>query len=309
MTKFGFTLQLEEYSIDLVLKTAKIIEELGLHAVFVNDHYMKYSSNNIPETFLTLTAIALQTKRLKIGTAVTPIPLRPAPQLAKIIATLDYISKGRFLFGVGIGWYQPEFEGYGSEFLPLKQRALKTIEGIRLMKRMWTENEVNFKSRYYNIKGNVLLPKPIQTPYPPILVGSKSKRMCRFAARECDGWIPSNLPANDYEGMMNWIIDEAEKHDKDRDDLTFVYITRILTGPHMDEVLKYMTKEQVQQTSLAHPIIGPPEACVEKLQEYVSIGVDLILLRLHHIANTSLIKEQRQRQQITFIRDKIISQL
>jgi len=144
MTSFGFNLQLEEYSIDLALKTARLIEDLGLGAVFVNDHYMKRSANNIPDAFLMLTAMALKTKRIKIGIAVTPVPFRSAPQTAKIVSTLDNISKGRFLFGVGAGWNQAEFEGYGVEFLPPRERVSKTIEGIRLMKRMWTEDEVKF---------------------------------------------------------------------------------------------------------------------------------------------------------------------
>lgn len=203
MTSFGFNLQLEEYSIDLVLKTAKLIENLGLHAVFVNDHYMKRSNNNIPDAFLTLTAIALQTKHVKIGTAVTPIPFRSAPQTAKVVSTLDNISKGRFIFGVGAGWNQAEFEGYGSEFLPPKERVSKTLEGIKLMKKMWIEDKVTFQGKYYHIKDAILLPKPIQKPHPPILVGSKSPRMRRFAAKEGDGWIPSHLSPKDYENMMN----------------------------------------------------------------------------------------------------------
>lgn len=163
MAKFGFNLQLEEYPIDLALETAKLSENLGLYALFVNDHYMKPQDNNIPEAFLMLTAIAIQTKRLKIGTAVTPIPFRPAPQTAKVVATLDNISKGRFLFGIGAGWNQTEFEGYGSEFLPPKERVSKTIEGIRLMKRMWTEDEITFQGRYCQVKGAALLPKPVQS--------------------------------------------------------------------------------------------------------------------------------------------------
>jgi len=308
MTKFGFNLQLEEYPIDLVLKTAKLTENLGLHAVFVNDHYMKRSGNNIPDAFLTLTAIALLTKRIKIGTAVTPIPFRSAPQTAKVVSTLDNISKGRLVFGVGAGWNQAEFEGYGSKFLPPGERVSKTIEGIRLMKKMWIDDEVTFQGRYYHIKGAVLLPKPIQKPNPPIWIGSRSPRMRRFAAREGDGWIPSNLSPMDYKEMMNGIIDEAERRGRCRDDLTFVHFTKILTGSHMNEVLRSMSKDQISRIRERY-IVGPPDACVEKLRNYVDIGVDLILLRLHHVAETSVVKEERHRQQITFIYNEILSQL
>jgi len=308
MASFGLNLQLEEYSIELALKTAKLVEDLGLDAVFVNDHYMKRSRNNIQDAFLMLTAMALKTKRIKIGTAVTPIPFRSAPQTAKVVSTLDNISKGRFVFGVGAGWNQAEFEGYGVEFLPARERVSKTIEGINLMKRMWTEDAVTFQGRYYHIKDAVLLPKTFQKPHPPILIGSRSPRMCRFAARAGDGWIPGHLSSESYKDIMDEIVDKAEKRGRRRNDLTFVHFTRILTGPHMDEVLKSVSKDQISRIRERY-IVGPPEACVEKLQRYLDIGIDLILLRLHHIAQTSFAEPKKHRQQITFIYNEILSQL
>jgi alkanesulfonate monooxygenase SsuD/methylene tetrahydromethanopterin reductase-like flavin-dependent oxidoreductase (luciferase family) len=172
--RFGINLQLEEYSIDLALKTAQLADDLGIHAVFVNDHYMKPQGSNSPDAFLMLTTMALQTKRVLLGTAVTPIPFRSAPQTAKIVSTLDNISRGRFILGVGAGWNQAEFEGYGATFVPANERVSKTLEGIRLMKRLWTEEEVTFHGGYYNTKGTLLLPKPLQRPHPPILIGSRS---------------------------------------------------------------------------------------------------------------------------------------
>ncbi len=306
--KFGINLQLEEYPIDLALRTAQLAEELGIHAVFVNDHYMKPSGNNVPDAFLTLAAMAVQTKRIQLGTAVTPIPFRSVPQTAKVVSTLDNISNGRFIFGVGAGWNKAEFEGYGSAFLPPKDRVSQTFEGIRLMKRMWSEDEVTFEGKYNRVNRAVLEPKPIQKPCPPILVGSRSERMCRFAARECNGWIPGHLSPKEYEDKMNKIIEEAEKHGRARHDFTFVHFTRILTGPHMDEALALMSKDHISKEKERF-VVGSPEFCVEKLHEYVDKGVDMILLRLHQVARTSFVKEEKHRQQITYIRDKILSQL
>ena len=308
MVKFGINLQLEEYPVDLALKTAQLAENLKLDAIFVNDHYMKPSGNNVPDAFLILTAMAMQTKRIRLGTAVTPIPFRSAPQTAKVVSTLDNISNGRFIFGVGAGWNQMEFEGYGLEFPPPKERVSKTFEGIRLMKKMWTEDEVTFEGKYNHVKRAVLLPKPVQKPHPPILVGSRSKRMCRFAAKECNGWIPGHLSPEDYRDKMNEIIEEAEKHGRRRSDFTFVHFTRILTGSHMDEVLKLMPNDQVSQGRERY-LAGSPRSCLEKLQEYVDIGVDMILLRLQQVAQTSLENEEKHRQHIELIRDEILSKL
>jgi probable F420-dependent oxidoreductase len=311
--KFGFNLQLDEYSLDLTMKTAELTEELGLHAIFVNDHYMKPPSENVPRTrildaFLTLTAIACKTSRVKLGTAVTPIPFRSAPQTAKVVATLDNIAGGRFLFGVGAGWHRAEFAGYGAEFLPPGGRVSQTLEGIRLMKRMWTEEQVTFHGRYYQVEDAVLQPKPIQTPHPPILIGSTSKRMCRFAAREGDGWIPGHLPPAAYDATRRRIVDEAERCGRRRGDLTFVHCIRILTGPHMDYVLTRLSAEQIARIRERH-LLGPPETCVERIREYLDLDIDLMLLRLHHVAHTPFAETTNHRQQITFIHDEILSQI
>jgi alkanesulfonate monooxygenase len=308
MVKFGINLQLEEYPVDLALKAARQAERLKLDAVFVNDHYMKPSGNSVPEAFLILTAIAVQTKRIKLGTAVTPIPFRSAPQTAKVVSTLDNISKGRFMFGVGAGWNQAEFEGYGKEFLSPKERVSETFEGIRLMKRMWTQDEVTFKGKYNNVKRAVLLPKPVQKPHPPILVGSRSERMCRFASKECNGWIPGHLSPTDYKNKMNEIVKEAEKHGKHRSDFTFVHFTRILTGPHMDEVLKLKLKDRMSRGE-GRFLVGSLKFCREKLQKYVDVGVDMILLRIEQVARTSLENEAKHHQHIELIRDEILSEL
>jgi len=308
MVKFGINLQLEEYPIDLAFKTAQLAEKLGLHAIFVNDHYMKPSGNSVPDAFLVLTAMAVQTKRIQLGTAVTPIPFRPAPQTAKIVSTLDNISNGRFIFGIGAGWNQAEFEGYGIRFPPPKERVSQTFEGIKLMKRLWTEDEVTFEGKYNNVKSAVLLPKPKQKPHPRILVGSRSRRMCRFAARECNGWIPGHLSPKDYENKMNEIVEEAEKHGRHRSDFMFVHFTRILTGIHMDEVLKLAPKDQVSQ-SRERFLVGSARTCVEKLREYVDIGVDMILLRFHQIAGTSFAKEEKHGQLVTYVYDEVLSKL
>jgi probable F420-dependent oxidoreductase len=311
--KFGLNLQLDEYSLDLAVKTATLTEELGCHAVFVNDHYMKPPSENVPRTripdaFLTLTAIACKTSRVKLGTAVTPIPFRPAPQTAKGVATLDNIAGGRVLFGVGAGWHRAEFAGYGVEFLPPGARVSQTLEGIRLMKRMWTQDHVTFHGRYYRVEDAVLQPKPIQQPHPPILIGSTAPRMCRFAAREGDGWIPGHLPPAKYDALMRRIVDEAERCGRRRGDLLFAHCVRLLTGPHMDFVLDHLSADQIARIRERH-LIGPPEICVERIREYLDLGVDLMLLRLHHIAQTPFAEESKHLQQLTFIRDEILSQI
>jgi alkanesulfonate monooxygenase SsuD/methylene tetrahydromethanopterin reductase-like flavin-dependent oxidoreductase (luciferase family) len=211
MAQYGFNLQLEGFSKDQMFKAAKLVEDLGLDAVFVNDHYMKPVGNYCSDAFLTLTGISFNTKHVKIGTAVSPISFRQAPITAKIVSTLDNICEGRLIFGVGIGWNKAEFEAYGVKFLPYKERVAKTIEGIRLMKKMWMGDNVTFKGKYYYVKNAVLQPKPIQKPHPPLIIGSNAPKMRKFVACEADGWIPAKLTPKKFGIYMDEILANAEK--------------------------------------------------------------------------------------------------
>lgn len=301
MVKFGITLPLQKYSFELASNIAQYCEELGLFAMFVNDHYMR-GRNNIPDAYLTLAAIAARTKRIRIGTAVTPIPFRPVPILAKMVATLDNISKGRFIFGVGAGWIQSEFEGYGVEFPPPGERVSKTIEGLTLMKKMWTEDEVTFKGRYYHVKGNILLPKPVQKPHPPILIGSWSPRMCRAIARLGDGWLHPRGRGHrieEYRKIMEQIMNRAVRSGRTRDEFTFAHTTRYVLTESKQEDLKKLSIESIDREF----VIGSAEECVEELQKYVDSDTDMILFSLApDIINHA-------QEQISLFRDKVMSQL
>jgi len=142
-------------------------------------------NNSTLETWITLSYLAGKTEQIRLGTLVTPIPFRPPSILAKMLSTLDILSKGRVVFGVGAGWSQPEFEGY-SEWNQPKIRVDKTEEGLELMIKLWTQKEVTFKGKYYQAKAAVLEPKPVQKPYPQLLFGGRGDRMLKMAGRYAD---------------------------------------------------------------------------------------------------------------------------
>jgi len=120
-----------------------------------------------------------------LGTLVTPIPFRPPGMMAKMVATLDVISSGRAILGVGAGWSKTEFDGY-SEWNDPEIRVDKTEEGVQLILKLWQEPTVNFEGKFYEAKGAVLEPKPTQKPHPPLLFGGVGKRMLRLAGRYGD---------------------------------------------------------------------------------------------------------------------------
>ena len=183
-----------------MMEAVTLADELGFWGAVIPDHYMwgeDRGGNSSLESWVALTYLAAKTQRLKLGTLVTPIPFRPPGILAKMVSTLDVVSSGRAILGVGAGWSQTEFEGY-SEWNDARTRVDKTDEGTRLILRLWQDQKVDFAGKYYHAKGAVLDPKPVQKPYPPLLFGGAGPRMLRLAGRYGDicflpRWVPMPL--------------------------------------------------------------------------------------------------------------------
>ena len=190
-------------------------EEEGFSTFLVWDHYMLPQSSRTFEAWLLLSAISSLTSTMRIGTCVTPLPFRHPAQLAKIVATLDYLSKGRVLLGVGAGWHKPEFDGY-SEWRSAGERVSMVEEGIRIVRELWSKGHIrDFKGHYYTIHDAVLDPRPVQRPGPPVLFGTVGARMSRLAARYGDGWIPTLISHDEYRLGWSRIVDMASAYGRD----------------------------------------------------------------------------------------------
>ena len=163
-------------------------DRLGFYGFLMSDHYMWQTRNPVDVTtldsWITLTYLAAKTEQIRLGTQFTPIPFRPPAIFAKMLSTLDILSNGRVVLGVGAGWSQAEFEGY-SEWSEPKVRVDKAEEGLKLILKLWTEDEVTFNGKYYHAKRAVLEPKPVQRPYPTLFISGRprSNRMLRFAGK------------------------------------------------------------------------------------------------------------------------------
>jgi alkanesulfonate monooxygenase SsuD/methylene tetrahydromethanopterin reductase-like flavin-dependent oxidoreductase (luciferase family) len=185
-------------------------DRLGFDGAVIPDHYMwgetewlkRPDSNSTLESWITLTYLAAKTTNIRLGTLVTPIPFRSPSMLAKMISTLDVLSKGRVIVGVGAGWSQVEFEGY-SEWNEPKVRVDKTKEGLELMIKLWTQKKVTFEGKYYGAKGAVLDPHPLQKPYPPLLFGGRGDRMLQLAGHYADiCYVPQFHPGANPEDYL-----------------------------------------------------------------------------------------------------------
>ncbi len=243
MMKFflgGLSNLFTEYT--LIEKAVKEADTLGFYGALMPDHYMwgqlewsqRSDMNTTLETWIALSYIAGKTEKIKLGTLVTPIPFRPPGLMAKMVSTLDIISKGRVVLGVGAGWSQVEFEGY-SEWNEPKVRVDKTIEGLELMIRLWTQDEVSFKGGFYQAKKAVLEPKPVQKPYPPLLFGGRKRRMLRLAGKHGDIiFIPQFGESEPYAEMKKVVVTAAKKAKREKK-IAFMAGPLYTMGPYNSE--------------------------------------------------------------------------
>jgi len=177
----------------LIEEAVPVADKLGFWGAVMPDHYMWgepfgrgiEQPDSTLDTWVALSYLAAKTNKVKLGTLVTPIPFRHPGILAKMVSTLDLLSSGRTVLGVGAGWSQVEFEGY-SEWNDSKTRVDKTEEGVRLILKLWQEKRVDFHGKYYKTNGAILEPKPVQKPHPPLLFGGQGTRMLRLAGRYGD---------------------------------------------------------------------------------------------------------------------------
>lgn len=185
-------------------KAARLAEEAGLDSFLVWDHYMLPHTNRTLEAYTLLAYLAGKTEKIKLGTCVTPLPFRHPAVLAKIVSTLDVLSGGRVIVGVGAGWHRPEFEGY-SRWGSDAERVERTEEALKIMINLWTRSSVSFEGKHYRIHGAVLEPKPVQKPYPPLWFGTAGRRMLGLAVKYGSGWIPVDVPPPEYREIRDWL--------------------------------------------------------------------------------------------------------
>jgi alkanesulfonate monooxygenase SsuD/methylene tetrahydromethanopterin reductase-like flavin-dependent oxidoreductase (luciferase family) len=196
-----------------ILESGCLADSLGLDFFLVTDHYITPVSDSSVDAWAMLAALAAKTERITLGTCVTPIPFRPPQILAKVVATVDQISRGRAVLGVGAGWHKPEFDAYSS-WDEDKIRVAKTVEGIKLMTKLWTSTEpFDFEGKYYTSRGAILNPKPVHQPHPPLWFGGRGEYLLKkVAAKYGEAWLPPvpGMSEEEYARILSLVHGEGK---------------------------------------------------------------------------------------------------
>ena len=181
-------------------------EELGLDGVFVPDHILakpattQHYGGHWPDPFSLLAYLAGRTQRIRLGASVIVLPYRNALVVAKAAATVDQVSRGRFIFGVGVGWDEAEFVDLR---LPFRERGRVSDDAIRAIRAAWSADVPEYRGQYVSYSGATFSPRPVQQPHPPIWVGGAPGAVSAPAVRRCaelgDAWHPLGLSLDDIE--------------------------------------------------------------------------------------------------------------
>jgi probable F420-dependent oxidoreductase len=240
-------------------------EALGLDSVWVHDHVFnvghvreRIGSRPYYEPLTLLSYVAARTSRVRLGTSVLVLPYHHPVRLAKAAATLDVLSGGRLILGVGVGAIEQEMQAMGTSF---KERGAFSDEAIEIMRALWTDDEPRFEGRYARFAGMPFSPKPVQSPSIPIVVGGTSRAAIRRAARLGDGWQPLGLSPGALREGMATLREEAQAHGRDATDIPVSLAMtlgpgrpgRATLGTDQDEVAR-------------------------KAQAYADLGVDALLV-------------------------------
>jgi probable F420-dependent oxidoreductase len=184
--KFGLYLPTGDFA--RARKVAERAEKQGFYSLSINDHLYSPMGERDPqlECFSTLSAIAGITSRIRLAPAVVAMSFRNPALLAKTASTLDCISNGRLIMGLGSGWQRTEYDAHGFPYPSTAERLDQLEEGINVLKAMWTQDEPAYQGRYFTIKNAYNRPRPVQKPYPPLMLGGSGKRLLEIAGRHAD---------------------------------------------------------------------------------------------------------------------------
>jgi len=260
------------------VEVAKLAEDLGLDSLWVYDHF-----HNVPvpahetmfECWTTMAAISQVTSRIKLGQMVGCAPYRTPSLLAKITSNIDVMSGGRLIWGIGAGWYEHEFKGYGYPFLKASDRIGVLRETVEIVQAMWRDPDVSYDGKYFQLQGAQCDPKPVQQPHPQILIGGGGEQLTlRVVARLAD--------ASNFGGKLPEFKHKTEvlqQHCKDvgRD---YDEIQKTMSG----EIFIRETEEELRAAGskslwglpfdewVEGSLVGTPEQVVERIQAYIDLG-------------------------------------
>ena len=253
-------------------------DRLGFDSAWIYDH-LQFTYGPTLECWTVLAALTEATDRIRIGPLVTCNMFRYPSLLAKMAATVDAISNGRLNFGIGACWHETEAAAYGIPFPKGGIRVDMLDEALTIIKKLWTGEEVTYKGKHYSVDKAVCLPRPVQKPHPPILVGGGGDKMLRLIAKHADAWNSGFVAPEGFKEEIMRLEKACKEVGRDRDTIENTFQSRVIIARDDESARK--RAEEWREERGGKPddwdwkslIKGSPETCAETVKAYVDVGV------------------------------------
>ena len=288
--------------IDEVVAEAQLAESCGFHSCFFGEHHQD-KDGFLPSPLIVATAVAARTRTLHVGTSVILLPLHHPVHLAEDVITLDLVSKGRLVLGVGIGYQPADFRAFA---VPMDDRLARFEESVEILRLCWAGETFSFRGKHYELDDVRVTPRPFQKAGPPLWIGASVPAAARRAGRIADGFVGTPSTGMENATALATIYKEAAREAgrpaqviQMRD--AWVAATRAeadaVYGPHVMAAYRYYWENKLAEFRSIAPdtpftlenlapdrlILGDPETCVrEFLRWQAATGADYFLLRLRH---------------------------
>ncbi len=286
--RFGVQTWTEAATFGELIETWSLIDKLQFDTAWVYDHFIPVldrPSAPCLESWTLLSALALNTRRVRLGVLVSGNTYRHPAVLAKMATTVDHISGGRLILGIGAAWYVPDHTACGIPFYTASERIHRLDESLHVIRTLWTEPRTSFSGRYYRLQNACCEPKPVQQPRPLIMVGGGGERLTlRVAAAHADIWNTMGSPA-----VFSHKVDVLRRHcdsvKRDFDDIEISWVGWGFVTRSQQEreavLLRFgrlvgKARQEIEESSL----IGTPDQIESRIEEFLAAGVTHFIISI-----------------------------
>lgn len=289
----------EDVNWDEWLALAEACEEHGVESLFRSDHYVSvegHERRGSLDAWATLAALAAVTSTVRLGTLVSPATFRHPSELAKVVTTVDHVSRGRVELGIGSGWLEREHEAYGFPFPPVGERMAALEEQIGLIARQWEDGAFSSDGPRYPVRDLDALPKPVQRPRPPLLLGGRGgPRSVALGARHADEYNTVHKTVDECAEVRAAL--DAACAEAGREPIPLSLMTGVVVGEDRDDLLGRARSlgdlsgdaRDAEAMLDAIPdswIVGTADEAVEQLRALADVGVERVMLQ--HLVHRDL---------------------
>ncbi|MDQ6695277.1 MAG: LLM class flavin-dependent oxidoreductase [Chloroflexota bacterium] len=269
---------------------ANYVENCDRHLVAVTGHFtsawmadhMQFDRNDVLEGWTQLTYFAARHADLRFGHAVLCQSYRNPALLAKMAATFQFLSGGRFIFGLGAGWHEPEYKAYNYPFPSAGARVEELEETLAICKALWTGEEATFTGKHYSVHGAICVPPALPTPL--VMIGGRRPRMLRFIAKEADWWDVSGfgVPREDYSAIADEMERACTEVGRDPATLRRTFSCECACASTEAELAE-LTKDMRPGMGL----VGTPQQIIEQVAQFAEAGVSHFQLAFRGFPETA----------------------